>query len=131
MWDFLCTFARWNAFQENVMKKLTLIVSFLFVSLILSAAVVEPERALQVAQSFVPTQPNSKKGPKSASSTSEIVYTHYMPKSGQPAIYIVNIGDAFVLVSADDVAHPILGYNERKSWPKDANLPPQVNSFLF
>lgn len=113
------------------MKKLALIVSFLIVSLVLSATVVEPERALQVAKSFVPSQPALKKGTKKAiTSESEIVYTHYMPKSGKPAIYVVNIGDAFALVSADDVAHPILGYNNSKSWPKDGNLPPQVKSFL-
>ena len=112
------------------MKKLALIVPFLIVSLILSAAVVEPERALFVAQSFIPPELNIKKASKSISLTSEIVYIHYMPKSGKPAIYVVNVGEAFALVSADDVAHPILGYNDSKSWPKSDNLPPQVKFFL-
>ena len=113
------------------MKKLAFFISFLIISLFLSAAVVEPERAVQVAQSFVPSTTVLKKGSKKAiTPESKIVYTHYMPKSGKPAIYVVNVGDAFALVSADDVAHPILGYNYGKSWPKDGNLPPQVKSFL-
>ena len=113
------------------MKKLAFFISFLIISLFLSAAVVEPERAVQVAQSFVPSTTVLKKGSKKAiTPESKIVYTHYMPKSGKPAIYVVNIGDAFAMVSADDVAHPVLGYNYGKSWPQDGNLPPQVKSFL-
>ena len=114
------------------MRKTFLLISILAVSIAASAAVVTPERAMQVAQSFVPVQKTSKKNAPgvAATPTSQIVYTHYMPKSGRPAIYVVNIGNAFAIVSADDVAHPILGYNYSKSWPTDGNIPPQVKAFF-
>lgn len=114
------------------MKKHFLLLTLLIVAIAVSAAPVDPIRALQTAQEFVPTQVKVKKNAKGKTvvQPSEIVYTHYMPKSGKPAIYVVNIGDAFAIVSADDVAHPILGYNYSKSWPKDDNLPPQVKSFF-
>ena len=96
------------------------------------AAPVDPMRALQVAQEFVPVKatPQHKAKGQTPTPASQIVYTHYMLKSGKPAIYVVNISDAFAIVSADDVAHPILGYNYSKAWPTDGNLPPQVKSFF-
>ena len=114
------------------MKKHFLLTTLLIVAIAASAAVVSPERALQTAQEFVPTQVKVKKNAKGKTvvQPSEIVYTHYMPKSGRPAIYVVNVGNAFAIVSADDVAHPILGYNYSKAWPKDGNLPQQVQSFF-
>ena len=114
------------------MKKHFLLITLLIVAIAASAAVVSPERALQTAQEFVPTQVKAKKNAKGKTvvQPSEIVYTHYMPKSGRPAIYVVNVGNAFAIVSADDVAHPILGYNYSKAWPKDGNLPVQVQSFF-
>ena len=122
-------------------RKFLFVVSILVVSITASAAVVTPERAMQVAQYFVPeTSPNrtgvavDHKGrplkKAQAAPAIEIVYTHYMPKSGKPAIYVVNLGNTFALVSADDVAHPILGYSDSNAWPTDGNLPPQVKSFL-
>ena len=122
-------------------RKFLFVVSILVVSITASAAVVTPERAMQVAQNFVPeTSPNrtgvavDHKGrplkKAQAAPAIEIVYTHYMPKSGKPAIYVVNLGNRFALVSADDVAHPILGYSDSNAWPTDGNLPPQVKSFL-
>ena len=131
MCDFFRNFAR--KIEKHTMKHFHLLfIAFVFVSMNMSAAVVEPERALEVAQSFLPTNSKIHKSPKGSSAPidAEIVYTHYMPKSHRPAIYVVNIGHAFALVSADDVAHPLLGYNYSKSWPTDGNLPPQVKSFL-
>ena len=114
------------------MRKSILLISVLAVSIAASAAVVTPEKAMQVAQSFVPVQKTSKKNAQGVAATtpSSIVYTHYMPKSGRPAIYVVNVGNAFAVISADDVAHPILGYNYSKSWPTDGNIPPQINAFF-
>lgn len=127
----ISTFAAQNK-NQYTMRKLFLLISVITVSLTASAAVVTPERAMQVAQSFVPVQKIPKKNAKGVADTptSEIVYTHYMPKSGRPAIYVVNVGNGFAIVSADDVAHPVLGYNYSKSWPTDGNIPPQVKSFF-
>jgi len=108
------------------MKKHFLLVSLLMMAAVVSAAVVEPEQALQVANAFVPSHVKMKQnaqGP-AAVRTGEIVYTHYMPKSGKAAFYVVSMNDAFVIVSADDVAHPILGYSFMTSWPKDITLLP-------
>lgn len=107
----------------------------LFASFVL-AGPVDPQRALQIAKEFVPQSSAVKKAPKKGETTptSNIVYTHKMPKSGRDAFYIVNVGDAFVLVSADDVAHQILGYSFDKGFPVAADgtvqLPPHVKSFF-
>ncbi|MGX8713795.1 MAG: C10 family peptidase [bacterium] len=75
--------------------------------------------------------------------TAAVVYTHPMPKSGVAAMYAVNVGSAFVLVSADDVAHPVLGYSLSRLWPTNETisekgearnasivLPPQIAGYL-
>lgn len=78
---------------------------------------VEPETAAQVAKNFV-TQ--YVKG--ADQHTAAVVYTHPMPKSGVAAMYAVNVGSAFVLVSADDVAHPVLGYSLSRPWPTNETI---------
>ena len=42
-----------------------------------------------------------------------LVYTE-MTESGNPAVYIFNFDDGFVLVSADDVARPILAFSDEQ-----------------
>lgn len=96
------------------------------------ATPVDPNRALNVAEQFMPSQPTSKRNVKGTpQQLSEIVYTHYMPQSGRPAIYVVNINGGFALISADDVAHPVLGYNYGKPWPTNVDsIAPSVKGFL-
>ena len=101
------------------------------------ASPVDPQRAIQVAQQFVPQSSSAQRAPmRGAKSepTSTIVYTHMMPGSDRAAFYIINVGDAFVIVSADDVAHQILGYNTGKKWPvsKDGTieLPEHIKGFF-
>ena len=110
---------------------------------------VEPEKAMQVAKNFVAQYV---KGTDKLEAT--VVYTHKMPKIGQPAMYVVNLGNMFVIVSADDIAHPVLGYSLSRPWPvindergmmndeqpsvskhsslntHHSTLPPQVASYL-
>ena len=93
------------------MKRTVLFLTcFCFFTLFVLADPVDQKHALQIAKEFVPQSSAAKKAPGkgSATPTSNIVYTHKMPKSGRDAFYIVNVGDAFVLVSADDIAHQIL-----------------------
>lgn len=107
----------------------------LFASFVL-ANPVDPQRALQIAKEFVPKSSAAKKVHKKggATTTNNIVYTQKMPKSGRDAFYIVNVGDAFVLVSADDVAHQILGYSFDKGFPVTEDgtvlLPSHVKGFF-
>lgn len=120
------------------MKRTVLFLTcFCFFTLFVLADPVDQKRALQIAKEFVPKSSAVKKAPKKGetTSTSNIVYTHKMPKSGRDAFYIVNVGDgSFVLVSADDVAHQILGYSFDKSFPiaedGSVQLPPHIKGFF-
>ena len=102
------------------MKRALIFFASLFVFVYTAVAEpVEPERALQIAKQFVPVSSSTKKAPGKGTEalSTTIAYTHKMPKSKRAAFYIVNVGDdSFVLVSADDVAHQILG-----CWPSATN----------
>lgn len=115
----------------NMKRHLIFMLMALF-GLNITAAPVEPKQALEVAKNFVAQHRGGV-----AQFPATVVYTHPMPQSGTTAIYVVNVGDAFVLVSGDDVAHPILGYNLDNPWPTEDGgstrsgcLPAQVTDFL-
>ncbi len=94
------------------MKNLLSIIVMILMGMSLMAKPVDPTVAVRVAQNFAATQV------KMADNTAKIVYTHPMPNSGQPAMYVVNVGSsAFVIVAADDIAHPVLGYSMARPWP--------------
>lgn len=113
------------------MKKLICIIALAAITTMTNANPVSTQRAIQVAQQFVPISESASQAPSRSEAQPAIVYTHSMPKSGQPAFYIVNVDGAFVLVSADDIAHPVLGYNLGSSWPTDrTSLPAHVKSFF-
>lgn len=120
------------------MRKRTILL-LLSVALVASvlASPVDPQRAIQVAQQFVPKSHTVQRAPirgAKTESTSSIVYTHMMLESDRAAFYIINVDDAFVIVSADDVAHQILGYNTGQKWPvsKDGTieLPEHIKGFF-
>ncbi len=106
------------------MKKTLLFLLLTLTGLSVMASPVKPQKALLVAKNFMAQYV---KGADQMEAT--VVYTHPMPKSGQPAMYAVNIGNMFVLVSADDIAHPVLGYSLSRPWPEQT-LPSQVSSYL-
>ena len=120
-------------------KHLFLTAILLVFSVLVVAEPVDPMRALEVAEQFAP-QPAKAKRIKSKTAPEqsyEIVYTHHMPNSDRAAFYVVKLGEkGFVIISADDVANPILGYSYTNSWPTsisaqgDTLLPPQVLSYL-
>ena len=56
--------------------------------------------------------------------------TTYRTASGTNAFHIFNAPNGFVIVAADDVAHPILAYSLDRPWPSEGNLPPQVTDYL-
>ena len=113
------------------MKRFFILWVLALTSLSLTAAPVEPKKAVEVAKNFVAQHING-----AENRTAKVVYIHPMPKHAESAIYAVNVGNAFVLVSADDVAHPILGYNLDSPWPTEAvlgkgmKLPGQVSGYL-
>ena len=114
------------------MKKSLSFIVMTLMGMSLMAKPVDPTVAVRVAQNFAATQV------KMADNTAKIVYTHPMPESGQPAMYVVNVGpSAFVIVAADDIAHPVLGYSMARPWPvlngeraAAVQLPSQVSGFL-
>lgn len=117
-------------------KKLLYLLVAWFLPMWICAGPVDPSRALQAAHEFVQKSPAARKAPQKGTSTqpANIVYTHKMPQSGRAAFYIINVDDAFVIVSADDVAYQVLGYSFDKSFPIAADgkvyLPPHVKGFF-
>ena len=120
-------------------KHLFLTAILLVFSMLVVAAPVDPMRALEVAEQFAPQSAKAKriKSKTAPEQSYEIVYTHRMPNSDRAAFYVVKLGEkGFVIISADDVANPILGYSYTNSWPTslsaqgDTLLPPQVLSYL-
>ena len=120
-------------------KHLFLTAILLVFSMFVVADPVDPMRALEVAEQFAPQQSKGKriKSKTAPEQSYEIVYTHHMPNSDRAAFYVVKLGEkGFVIISADDVANPILGYSYTNSWPTsisakgDTLLPPQVLSYL-
>ncbi|MBP5546518.1 MAG: thiol protease/hemagglutinin PrtT [Bacteroidales bacterium] len=118
------------------MKKSLLLFAMTLMGLTMVAKPVDSDRAVQVARNFVAQYV---KGAENLTAT--VVYTHPMPKSHQPAMYVVNVGNTFVIVSADDIAHPVLGYSLSRPWPTNGNekgemrndnivLPSQVSGYL-
>ena len=74
----------------------------------LIASPVDVDQARQVGAKYVQSH--------SAKQVTELnlVYTE-MTESGTPAVYIFNFDNGFVLVSADDVARPILSFSDEQS----------------
>lgn len=63
--------------------------------------------------------------------TSELqLITAYSTDKGNTAFYIFNFTKGFVIVSANDVAHPVLAYNFNRPWPNESDLPSQVTGYL-
>ena len=99
------------------------------------AGEISKQEAVQIAQQFVPLSSSQQTGKRAAAESSTIVYTQMMPGSDRAAFYIVNVGDnAFVLVSADDVAQQVLGYSFNRNFPVKADgsieLPAHIKGFL-
>ena len=122
--------------EKHVGKKLMSMLLMLIVAVAVgNASPVDSLQALEVAQQFQP-QPSSGNRVKGQNDAvkATVVYTHMMPKSHQTAFYVVNVGESFVLVSADDVAYQVLGYGISRNFPvaKDGSvqLPPHVKAFF-
>ena len=122
--------------EKCVRKKLMTMLLMLFATVTIgSASPVDSLHALEVARQFLPQSSSSKRVmAQNDAGKAAIVYTHRMPKNHHAAFYVVNVGDSFVIVSADDVAYQVLGYGINKSFPVAADgsvqLPPHVKAFF-
>ena len=95
------------------MKRNLLVILALLLSVtMLQAKPVDTSRALRLGQAFLEQ--------KQAKSVGNLVlsYVQY-GQSGQPTAYVFNADEGFVIVSADDSYHPILGYSEKGRFDHD------------
>lgn len=97
--------------KKSLFLMMTLV---LFVSHLI-ASPVDVEQARHMGMKYVQSH--------SAKQATELnlVYTE-MTEAGNPAVYVFNFDNGFVLVSADDVARPILAFSDEQS--VDPNLMP-------
>ena len=108
------------------MKKILLLIVAVLFATSLFAENVNQNKAKQVAKAFA-----AQRDRNAAQLKTDIVYSHPMPNKRDAAFYVVNIGDTgFVIVSANDVAHPVLAYSYNRPWPQGSELPSQVAGYL-
>ncbi len=86
------------------------------------AAPVDVNRAMNCGQKFV----NNTMGQKSASLS--LAYTQ-VSEAGTDALYVFNFDGGYVVVAADDRAHPVLGYGEGESFDVN-NIPDGLKYYL-
>ena len=84
------------------------------------AAPITPEEAIQRLRSEAPARIKAR-APMSATPT----YTSGTP-SGMNAAYVFNSGDnGYIILSADDIAYPVLGYSDNSKFDVN-NINPQI-----
>lgn len=105
------------------MKKSLFLVVILLAFNSLFANPVDISRAKELGQKFVDANFDQK------SSSLELVYT-VNTESGEPCFYVFSVSNhGFVIVSADDCAHPILGYSEESVFETD-NIAPGLGYMM-
>lgn len=105
------------------MKKTYLFTALLASCMTLSAAVITPEQALQRARSGGAMKAKGTYTPQLLST--------YHSADQLPTVYVFSTGprEGFVLLSADDIVNPVLGYSDSDTWDA-ANLPPQLEWWM-
>ena len=105
------------------MKKLSLLFAVLLVTNLSFASTVSVNQARLVAQKFMSA--NLLLNTKASAS---LAYT--FQSQNEARVYVFNFGDeGFVMVAADDVAHPIVGYSETGSFDSN-NIPANLEWFI-
>ena len=108
------------------MKKILLLVVAVVFAANLFAENVNQNKAQKIAKAFA-----AQRDRNAAQLRTDIVYSHPMPNTKDAAFYVVNLGKTgFVIVSANDVAHPVIGYSFDRPWPMEGNIPPQITDYL-
>lgn len=106
-------------------KRFTLIALAAFALTATQAKVLSPEAAWQRAKT------PEKGAPALAPSISGPVLARTLEKDGDPTVYVFNTnnGQGFCVVSADDLASPVLGYSDNGGFDP-SNMPPSLKSWL-
>lgn len=103
-----------------MMKKLFLWALLAIFTLPMFAKHVDVENARTVARSFWEQNLGKQTRATFSDVTSQTEFTNF---------YIFNTGDGFVIVSADDIAYPVLGYSDEGSFNTD-NIGPNTLNWL-
>lgn len=109
------------------MKKSLICTLLLFAGLTAAARVLTPEEALR----RVYGENTPMKAPAQALQSRQLLHT-VNTASDSPAVYIFGTTgeQGYMVVGADDVAMPLLGYSDTGSLPADGTLPPQMQWWL-
>jgi hypothetical protein len=108
------------------MKRILLVLLVVISTVSMYAKDVDQSKAKQVARNFAVQRDR-----RANQLQLDVVYSHPMPNTRDAAFYVVNLGETgFVIVSANDVAHPVIGYSFDRPWPTEGNIPPQITDYL-
>lgn len=111
------------------MKKLVLFMTAVLLIASMQAKKVDVSTAKAVAEHFYCSYAAN----NSDKVVARLVYTDVVTIAGEkaatPCFYVFNIGEGFVIVSADDRVTPILGYSTESSFDAQ-NIPENVSFFL-
>lgn len=107
------------------MKRLSLLAIILLGLMPCEAKVLSPEAAWQRAKA------PEKGAPALAPAITSPVLARTIEKGGNPTVYVFNTngGEGFCVVSADDLATPVLGYSGNGGFDAD-NMPPSLMGWL-
>lgn len=105
------------------MKRFILLSLLIVTTIVMSAADITPEQALQYAQSFLHEKGLGGKGKKMAASKPKLA-------GSVDGLYVFNTGEnGFVIVSNDDQTFPILGYSNTDTLDIE-NIPSNMRAWL-
>ena len=98
------------------MKKTILLVAALLLGIVaMQANPVDVAKAQRLGQQFIQNKPSFAKG---AANHFDLAYT-FNADNGKATAYVFNFDGGFVVVSADDCYHPILGYSDHGNFDYD------------
>ena len=106
------------------MKKITTLFAMLICAITMMASPVEPEQARTIALNFM-----MQKSPAVTRSTDCTLTFTWSNDRSDALFYVYNIGDGFVIVSADDAVKPVLGYSTKGTFTGE-NMPVNCRSWL-
>ena len=109
-----------------MVKRILLLTSVLLASLLLWAAPVSPEQALNEAAAFVAQKQGAGRPLKMASHAQRLKSEAQM---GYYYVFNIGVDQGFVIVSGDDRTAPILGYSDQGRFDS-SRLPVNMRSWL-
>ena len=105
-------------------KLLTIFMLFVAMGLVAYAGPVDEQTAKEVGAKYL----NASVGRAASAGEMQSVKTYFMD-NGDAAFYVFNTTNSYVIVSAQDVATPILGYSDEGTFDVDA-IPEQMEWWL-